>query len=307
MKYTQWLNIWLENYMKPSVKPKTYLRYSEIVNKQLALNFEKYDMNELTPIIFQKFITDLLTSGNKRTGEGLSANTVNTIITVIQSSMRTAYNLGYTENEISGKIKRPRLYEKQITCFTLTEQKKIETEIMKSRKSKMKGILICLYTGLRIGELLALEWSDIDLINKEIRVTKTCFDGKNQNGIFSRITNAPKTNTSIRTVPIPGKLIPVLREMKCGNKYLISDGDKILSVRSYQRSFERLLSKIGVEKKGFHSIRHTFATRALEVGMDIKTLSEILGHKNAHVTLQRYAHSLPEHKKEMMERVGELL
>ena len=102
MKYTQWLNIWLENYMKPSAKPKTYLRYSEIVNKQLALNFEKYDMNELTPIIFQKFITDLLTSGNKRTGEGLSANTVNTIITVIQSSMRTAYNLGYTENEISG-------------------------------------------------------------------------------------------------------------------------------------------------------------------------------------------------------------
>lgn len=276
MKYTQWLNIWLENYMKPSAKPKTYLRYSEIVNKQLALNFEKYDMNELTPIIFQKFITDLLTSGNKRTGEGLSANTVNTIITVIQSSMRTAYNLGYTENEISGKIKRPRLSEKQITCFTLTEQKKIETEIMKSRKSKMKGILICLYTGLRIGELLALEWSDIDLINKEIRVTKTCFDGKNQNGIFSRITNAPKTNTSIRTVPIPGKLIPVLREMKCGNKYLISDGDKILSVRSYQRSFERLLSKIGVEKKGFHSIRHTFATRALEVGMDIKTLSDVI-------------------------------
>lgn len=266
-------------------------------------------LNELSPIILQQFVTELMTSGNKKTGEGLSASTVNGIITVIQNSLQTAYNLGYIQNDVSRKIKRPRLNEKQVTCFTIAEQKQIEQEVLQSKKPKMKGILICLYTGLRIGELLALEWTDIDFSKEELSITKTCFDGKDKNGLFCRITNTPKTDTSIRVIPIPKKLIPILKDMKksAKNQYLISDSEKTLAVRSYQRSFERLLIKLGIPKKGFHALRHTFATRALEVGVDVKTLSEILGHKNANVTLQRYAHSMPEHKKEMMNRVGKLL
>lgn len=309
MKYNEWLNVWLENYVKPSAKQKTYIRYNEIVHKQIDERFEGFELNELSPIILQQFVTELMTSGNKKTGEGLSASTVNGIITVIQNSLQTAYNLGYIQNDVSRKIKRPRLNEKQVTCFTIAEQKQIEQEVLQSKKPKMKGILICLYTGLRIGELLALEWTDIDFSKEELSITKTCFDGKDKNGMFCRITNTPKTDTSIRVIPIPKKLIPILKDMKksAKNQYLISDSEKTLAVRSYQRSFERLLIKLGIPKKGFHALRHTFATRALEVGVDVKTLSEILGHKNANVTLQRYAHSMPEHKKEMMNRVGKLL
>lgn len=309
MKYKEWLNTWLENYVKPSAKPKTYARYSEIVHKHLIGGLGETEMQNITPLTLQKYVTELLTSGNKKTGAGLSARSVNIIITVIQSSLQTAYNLGYIEKEVANKIKRPKSKEKQVSSFTVAEQKLIEEAIFKTTKPKMYGILICLYMGLRIGELLALEWTDVDFSKNELSITKTCFDGKDKNGVFGRITNAPKTDTSMRIIPIPKSLVPILKEMKrkAKNQYVISNGEKPLMVRSYQRSFERLLKRLQIPHKGFHSLRHTFATRALEIGVDVKTLSEILGHKNANVTLQRYAHSMPEHKKEVMNKIGKLL
>ena len=113
---------------------------------------------------------------------------------------------------------------------------------------------------------------------------------------------------SMRVIPIPRQLVPMLREMrkKNGSKYVVGNGDKVISVRSYQRTYELMLKKHGLPHRGFHALRHTFATRALECGMDVKTLSEILGHKNSSVTLNRYAHSLMDHKKDMMNRLGKL-
>ena len=309
MKYNEWLNEWLLNYVRPYAKDKTYLRYKEIVEKRLSISVGEYELNKITPIVLQRYVTELLQSGNKKTLDGLSPSTVNTIITVIQSSLKTAYNLGYVKNEIGVKIKRPKNIEKQILCFSLTEQKKIERELLKSANPKMYGILICLYTGLRIGELLALEWSDVDFNKGELLVNKTCFDGKDKNGVFRRITNAPKTETSLRVIPIPAALLSIFKQMKrdAKGKFVISEGEKPIAVRSYQRSFERLQKKLKIQHKGFHALRHTFATRALEIGIDVKTLSEILGHKNANITLKRYAHSMPEHKKAMMNKIGALL
>ena len=155
---------------------------------------------------------------------------------------------------------------------------------------------------------MALEWNDIDFQKRELNVTKSCHDGKDKNGKICRITGTPKTTHSTRVIPIPKQLIPILREMKkrSNSPLVITDKGKIPSVRAYQRSFELLLGKIGVPKHGFHSLRHTFATRALEIGMDIKTLSEILGHSSPTVTLNLYSHSLPEHKKKEMDRLGKL-
>ena len=112
-----------------------------------------------------------------------------------------------------------------------------------------------------------------------------------------------------KSKPFPKQILPLLKSLKKRSncEYIIADGDKPVFVRSYQRTFELLLKKLGIAHKGFHSLRHTFATRALECGMDVKTLSELLGHKNATVTLNRYAHSLLEHKTDMMNRLGKLL
>ena len=90
-------------------------------------------------------------------------------------------------------------------------------------------------------------------------------------------------------------------------EFIVADGDKPVFVRSYQRTFELLLKKLHIPHKGFHSLRHTFATRAIECGVDVKTLAELLGHKNATITLNRYAHSLLEHKVDMMNRLGKIL
>ena len=304
MTYENWLNEWLTHYIKPSAKERTYIRYEQLIRTHIAPKIGETDVNELTPIVLQSFITELLSSGNEKTGKGLSANTVNAIISVLQNSLRTAHLLGYAQDYTTNMIKRPKLKERKIECFTLAEQKKIESAVFDSKKTKMFGIVLCLYTGLRIGELIALQWKDIDLQKGLLTVSRSCHD--TSGGI---VFDEPKTAMSNRVIPLPKQLLPKLKSIKKNSKsaFVVSMGGKAVSVRSYQRSFELLLKRQNIIHRGFHSLRHTFATRALECGMDVKTLAEILGHKNPIVTLNRYAHSLLEHKAAMMNRLGKLL
>ncbi len=304
MKYAEWLDIWLENYIKPSVKVRTYERYALIIDKHISTDVGKCEISELSALVLQNFITKLLESGNCKTGNGLSANSVNAIISVLQSSLQTAHLIGVANEYTANKIKRPKLIERPVECFSLKEQKQIEQAVLNSKKDKLFGILLCLYSGLRIGELIALRWSDIDFTKGLLTVSKSCHDSKN-----GLIIDEPKTATSRRVIPLPKQLLPILKSIKkkSDSPFVVSANGKPVSVRSYQRSFELLLKRLNIPHKGFHSLRHTFATRALECGMDVKTLSEILGHKNPTVTLNRYAHSLMEHKADMMNRLGKLL
>lgn len=304
MKYKDWLIQWLENYVYPSVKVRTYERYKLIVEQHIKDRIGGTELNDLPPLVLQSFITELLQIGNKKTGGGLAANSVNAVISVIQSSLKTAHLLGFTKEYTADKLKRPKLKEKPVECFTLAEQKQIEQAILNGKKDKLYGIILCLYSGLRIGELMALQWSDIDFVKGILTVSKSCHDGKG-----GLVVDEPKTATSRRMIPLPKQLLPILKALKrrSVSPFVVSASGNPVSVRSYQRSFELLLKRLNIPHKGFHSLRHTFATRALECGMDVKTLSEILGHKNPTVTLNRYAHSLMEHKKEMMNRLGKLL
>ena len=304
MKYIDWLIQWLENYIRPSVKVRTYERYKLIVEQHIKDKIGGVELSDLSPLILQPLITELLQNGNKKTGKGLSASSVNAVISVMQGSLKTAHMLGLTKEYMADKLKRPKLTEKPVECFTLAEQKQIEHAIRNGKKDKLYGILLCLFSGLRIGELIALQWSDIDFVKGVLTVSKSCHDGK-----AGLIIDEPKTATSRRMIPLPKQLLPILRSVKkrSDSSSVVSANGSTISVRSYQRSFELLLKKLKIPHKGFHSLRHTFATRAIECGMDVKTLSEILGHKNPTVTLNRYAHSLIEHKKEMMNRLGKLL
>ena len=231
------------------------------------------------------------------------------IITIFMQSMKMAYMLGITNEIFEKKIIRPKNLQKEIHCFTLDEQRKIENYVLNSDKTKLYGIILCLYTGIRIGELLALQWDNVDFKKKTIAIKYSCYDGKNEKGNVIRVLASPKTPTSNRVIPIPNKLIGLLAKLKKTSKsvFVISENDKEFSIRSYQRTFELLLKKLEIKHHGFHSLRHTFATRALEIGMDVKTLSEILGHKNSLITLNRYAHSMMEHKIKMMNQIGALL
>ncbi len=308
MKYSTWLNLWLENYVKPSNKTRTYLRYRQIATTHIARYLGEQEIDDITPLELQQYVSKLLDCGNIKTGKGLAPNTVNTVISVLQNSLKTAHMVGVAKEYVANRLKRPKTIEKQVDCFSVAEQKKIENYVLNKGKDKLFGILLCLYTGLRIGELLALTWKDIDLDKGLLFVSKTCHDG-NDGQAHIRIIDSPKTINSNRLVPLPKQLLPLLKDVKKRSKceYIIADKDKPVFVRSYQRTFELLLKKLGIQHKGFHSLRHTFATRAIECGMDVKTLSELLGHKNATITLNRYAHSLLEHKVDMMNRLGKLL
>lgn len=308
MKYEEWLQEWICNYVKITAKQRTYTRYSEIINRHIGPNIGNRKISDLTAMDLQKFIAELLVNGNKKTGKGLSSSAVNSIITVIQSSFSVAYGLGIIENNPSKSIKRPKVIERRIECFSVAEQRDIEKTILSDSRLYMIGIIVCLYTGLRIGELLALTWQDIDFSNSTLSVTKTCYDGKNVDGNFGRIVDAPKTASSQRVIPLPKQIKELLKNMKrqCNSEWVITKRGELISVRTYQRNFSALLDKLHLGHRGFHALRHTFATRAIECGMDVRTLSEILGHKNPTITLNRYAHSLMEHKRNMMNKIGQL-
>lgn len=303
MEYSEWLNVWLDNYVKPSAKERTFIRYEQLVRTHVAAKIGDKDVDSLTPIVLQSFVTELLCSGNEKTGGGLSANTVNVIISVIRNSLRTARLIGITGEYTANGIKRPKRNERVIDCFTLAEQKKIESAVTTGKKQKMFGVVLCLYTGLRVGELIALRWQDVDLEKGLITVSRSCHDA-----IGGIVFDDPKTATSRREIPIPRQLIKNLKNIKKSgdSDFVVSANGNVVSVRSYQRSFELMLKKLNIRHRGFHSLRHTFATLALECGMDVRTLSEILGHRNPTVTLNRYAHSLIEHKTAMMNRLGKL-
>ena len=304
MKYEEWLNIWLDDYVKPGAKERTYIRYEQLIRAHIAPEIGDTDVNDLTPVVLQSFAAGLSARGNGKTGKGLAASTVNAIISVLQSSLRTARAFGIATEYSAHSIKRPKLNERKIECFTLAEQKKIESAAMGAKKPKTFGIVLCLYTGLRVGELIALQWKDIDLSKGLLTVSRSCHDAKD-----GLVFDEPKTATSYRVIPLPKQLLPKLKSIKKnGNSdFVVSAGGNVVSVRSYQRSFELLLKKLNIPHQGFHALRHTFATRAIECGMDVRTLAEILGHKNPTVTLKRYAHSLLEHKTAMMNRLGKLL
>ena len=302
MKYKNWLNEWLALYVKPTTKIRTYKKYQRQIELHILPTLGEFELNDLTATVLQRFTVEL-------SDKGLSANTVNGIISVLKSSLRRAVLLGVTDKEFTMAIVRHKQREKQVDCFSKEEQRKIEQFIFEKKKNKLFGVVLCLYTGLRIGELLSLTWDDVDLQKGIITISKSCHDSW-ENGKYVKIIDTPKTDFSERIIPLPKQLLSRLKEHKkssSGNYVVCGEHVHGVQVRSYQKSFELLLKRLNLPHKGFHSLRHTFATRALECGMDIKTLSEILGHKNPTITLKRYAHSMLEHKTEMMNRVGKLL
>lgn len=181
---------------KHRFKDKKYTIYKQNVEKRLKPRLGEYELNEISPVILQCYVTELLRQGNAITGAGLSANTVNGIITVIQNSLKLACTIGESEKYIADKIKRPKTSEKEVSCFTAAEQKKIERAVLADKRQKMFGIVLCLYRGLRIGELLALTWKDIDFIKGVLSVNKTIHDGNDGNGRFCSIGDSAFRNCS---------------------------------------------------------------------------------------------------------------
>lgn len=308
MKLNNWLDIWLNKYTKHVIKLKTFTRYSDIINKHINPVLADAELNQLTGEILQNFVLFKLNHGNLNTNGKLANNTVLGIVSVLKQALRSAVILGMTDKEYTADIKLPPATEKTVEAFERNEQKRLESFCIRSKPNYI-GIIICLYTGIRLGELLALTWEDIDFKKSVLSVNKTAYTIKHNGKNFAHI-DIPKTKSSIRFIPLNKSLAAILnnRNKQARSKYIITTKyGGIVQNRSYQKSFKYILKKCNIQYKNFHALRHTFATRALELGMDVKTLSEILGHKSPVITLNRYSHSMTGYKIEMMNKVGRLL
>ncbi len=309
MKLKEWLDIWLNKYTKFAVKLRTYERYKYIIAKHINPKLGEFDLDDLSAVKLQDYVLSELESGNLISSKGLANNSVIGIVNVLKSALKLAKSLEICAVDNSDKIKLPMATEKPVTAFEKWEQEKLEKYCLSSNKTNYLGIVICLYTGIRLGELLALTWNDIDLKSGIMTISKTAYRIK-QNGKPQVVIDKPKTKNSSRLIPLSKQLLEILKRAK-----RISNSDFVLSTRTggivgtraYQKTYERILKKLDIPYKNFHSLRHTFATRAIEMGMDVKTLSEILGHKNPVITLQRYTHSMLSYKTEMMNKMGKML
>lgn len=245
----------------------------------------------------------------KKIDDHYSTNTIKGIVSVLKQALKLAITLEFVDKEYCSNLKMPSSEEKEISVFNKKEQLVIESFCLNHKKRNYMGIVICLYTGIRLGELLALTWDDIDFNSNLLTINKTSYSSK-VNGKTQIIVDKPKTKKSNRVIPLPNQLFKLLKIIKkeSNSKYVITTRNLgMVGNRSYQRTFKFILKKVNVPYRNFHSLRHTFATNAIELGMDVKTLAEILGHTNAMITLNRYSHSLLNYKIEMMNKLGKNL
>lgn len=291
MTLKEWFEYWQKNCVKGYVKAHTESEYREIVRLHILPKLGEKEVGEITALQVQEFLNEKYNSGSIRTKNGLSASTVNLIFAVLKRALDDAVKFGVSEKNPCGRVQRIKGEERRIEVFTDRERRRIEAEALR-RGGEYLGIVIALHTGLRLGELLALEWRDVNFRNRTIRVNKTVCKMKGEEGYRVHI-DSPKTRASARIIPITAETCVLLREerKKSKSRYVITSGkDEPHSVRGYQHKFERMLKGLKIARRGFHALRHTFATAAVESGADIKNISEIMGHENTQITLNRYVH-----------------
>lgn len=277
------------------VKKRTYIHYINLYEKYIK-KFFNIEMNLLN--------RNNLISQFGNIMNMFSYSLTRTIYSLITRTLAYSYDKGYLYNEIILKLKIKNRSQRQVTCLTVAEQDILENYILQNKKIYYYGFLISLYSGLRLGELIALKWKDVDFENKIMKVNSTtakCIINHKQ----VDIEDLPKTKTSIREIPLTKTLIRILKELQGNDNYVLcgKHGNK-LDFRTYQMSFSRLLKKLNIRHYGFHSLRHSFATRLLEKGADIKTISELLGHSSPVITLNRYVHTNMENKRKAMQKLN---
>ena len=300
---------WLEKFQKEHIKARTYNRYQGLIEMHIVPALGDRDISSLSRKEIQNFLINQKKDGNMRNKETLSATSTNMMLSLLNLAFEYACDMEYITETPCIRIRRARADTKKVEAFSTDEQRAVEAEIAKSGDRRLHGIILCLYTGLRLGELIALTWSDIDFKLGTLKVTKTAYRAQNEYGIWNLCIDTPKTESSERVIPLPKYITDMLSQDRDVAKtpYIVENKKaERMSIRSYQYLFERLTEKVGVRKLNFHALRHTFATRALECGMDIKTLSELMGHKNASITLNRYAHSMMDTKIAAMNKLEKL-
>ena len=297
---------WLAN-KRSKVKESTFVHYQNLIDKHILPALGKISIQGITDEVLAHFTDTLLRCGRIDRKGGLSPKTASDILIILKSITRYAGKRGYDIRLNLDEIV-VRKQHREMRVLSLQEQNRLAELFNKPTDNRCVGVMLSLYTGLRLGEVCALRWENVDLDNGIIRVRATMQRIQNQSGAGGKtkvIITEPKSDCSIRDIPLPGFMLPVLNEIRASSNSFVLTGctDRYVEPRSMENYFTRCVEQCGIAPANYHALRHSFATRCVEAGFDIKSLSEILGHSNVSITLDRYVHSTFEQKRKNMDKL----
>lgn len=293
-KFSKSVYSWLKS-AKIRCKKTTYSNYQYIVDAHILPEFKDIKIKDLNNDLVNSFTEKLL--ANK-----LEAKTVKDILVIVKQICKYA--------GIDIVISMPKVKKNSIQILEKKEQQILEKFLQENISFKNLGIYLCLYTGLRIGEICALKWENIDLENGNIYIKETITRIKNSDSKSKQKTiiliDSPKSMSSFRVIPLPAFLTHLFKTtIKNVNEsdYFLTGTKNYIEPRNYFNYYKRIMKKLGIKDYNFHALRHTFATRCVESGFDPKLLSEILGHSSVKITLERYVHPSYDNKVFMMNKL----
>lgn len=311
----QWCHEWLWSYKRNSVKQKTFDQYETILRTHIIPDIGDIRLADLKTMHIQRII-------NKMHDSGLSHRTIEVMKIVMHAALKQAQRNKLVSENVCENVVLPRKQPKHIRVLNEDEQTKLIAALKDNYIGR--GLLFALYTGMRRGEVLALKWSDYDKNEKTISITKALSRVRtyNKNGNKTMLTvTTPKTDTSIRTVPLIDKAVELLAEHRrkqerymelVGDYY--TDNDLIFSSSrgdyldpgNFNRKLNKTVKKIGIAQISPHALRHSFATRGLEAEVSLKAMQELLGHSSITVTGDIYTHILKEQKRKEISKLNDV-
>ena len=300
---------WLE-YQKKIVKESTHGTYSTSLYNHLIPRLGHMQIEKITRAVMQDLVFQLLGTGRCDNSGGLSERTVKGIMTILKSTMHYAEQNNYINYQDMQVFypKEKKSYLPKILSHE--EQDKLQSYIVKNITSYSLGVLFAIQTGVRIGELCALQYQDINLQEGIVNISKTLqrtfVKNVAQENTSQIVISSPKSKTSIRTIPLTKLLMGILHNYSQQPKdnYLLTGKGKYIEPRSYYNYYRKILKAAEINYLNFHGLRHTFATRCIEAGGDYKIVSELLGHSSVKITLDLYVHPQMDAKRQCVELVN---
>lgn len=324
----KWMRDWLVTYAMPTVKQSTYISYESYARLHIIPELGETKLTNLSREQIQRFFNKK--SAGYRGKKGLSPKSLKNIYNMFNAALEQAIiNDRIVKNPLHG-VKLPKVVRTERRVLEPNEQIALQKAAEKAADYQAFGIIFALNTGVRLGELIGLKWCDVNYNKHTVKISRTVGrlqkvdeDGyliQKKKGIKTTeiVVRSPKSILSKREIPLFDELWNGLMEYRKKQLALIDafgvdyhdDGyifcnamGSVYEPRTFEDLFKRTLKSAGINDVNFHALRHTFATRALEAGMDIKVLSSILGHAQASTTLNLYSHALPDHKRESMDKM----
>lgn len=300
---------WLQS-ASHRVKLTTYHTYAAIVEKHLLPSWSTIKLSAMTTEKLNCFLIEKGISGRLDGKGGLSGKSVSDIRIVLNSIIKYAITMDYP-CRATKPLTPIKHTDKKIRVLSKKEQSQLESYMDENLDRDALPVMLALYTGIRLGEACALTWKDIDFDSRTIRINKSLARVKNTDKNAATKTKmvilSPKSEKSIRSLQIPGLLLPVLKAA-AGKEdtYVITGTKKYMDPRVLEEHFKKLLAHAGIGKTNFHVLRHTYATRAVENGINEKALCENMGHHDVSVTMKYYVHPTDEYKQVFADSIARI-